>query len=522
MAKHAHPIEVVGYTPNALKQIIVRCAHADEERVSRKYHFEYFEEYLAHFAARGPITLVVETTYTDRDYMDDYAAYYAKCLHGKYASTCARIHLFLADFDYIGLRNAIIRVNNNHANYGDLADAYLGFITVKPLPKTFIGRTCLRTYDSNDRRYYCVTRNYDAHLLGMDLKVKSLAFQEQDTVAAACATSALWSTFHATGVLFQHQIASPVEITRIATEQMPGLRRALPNKGLNPLQMAAAIKATGLEPELVGVETKLTLQNTVYAYVRAGIPVILNCSLFDISDLENPIPQGGAWNVGHAVTVTGYSLPSNQTEGQEPCSGMLFKASHIDELYVHDDQIGPFARLRFGGPSLKILHPIYNREHAIELTMLSSWRGRSGLPDSACFAPETVILPLYHKIRIGLDSILKLVRDDFDTPFEVIRLNANNIFTGRLVWDIFLTTAKELKRDLRQLPHGLDGDKLWDVLEMPTPRFIWRATGYDAGAPVIDVLYDATDVEQGDFLMNILIYSMRLREYLDELISKSN
>ncbi|MBU0641330.1 MAG: hypothetical protein KKB50_20925 [Planctomycetes bacterium] len=178
---------------------------------------------------------------------------------------------------------------------------------------------------------------------------------------------------------------------------------------------------------------------------------------------------------------------------------------------MHDDQIGPFARLRFGGPRLEFgKYPQFNRD----FTMFSSWRGRSNQPESACFAPETVILPLYHKIRIGLDSVINLVRDDFDVPLESVRIAGNGVTTCRLVWDIFLTTAQELKRDLIRLSRSLDPAMLWEMLEMPTARFIWRATGSDGDDPVIDVLYDATDVEQGEFLLAILPYSQRLRDLI--------
>ncbi len=63
----------------------------------------------------------------------------------------------------------------------DLQDGYLGFIVVKPLPRTIIGRTCLKTYDSKGgTRHFPIVRRYPVHLFGIPLRVETLAFQEQD------------------------------------------------------------------------------------------------------------------------------------------------------------------------------------------------------------------------------------------------------------------------------------------------------------------------------------------------------
>ena len=72
-----------------------------------------------------------------------------------------------------------------------LSEAYLGFIVVKPLHTNPIGRTCLRTYPESNNRKYPVLQTYEVGLYGHSLSVTSLAFQEQDRVVAACATSAI-------------------------------------------------------------------------------------------------------------------------------------------------------------------------------------------------------------------------------------------------------------------------------------------------------------------------------------------
>ncbi len=74
----------------------------------------------------------------------------------------------------------------------ELKESYLGFSVIKPLPVTFLGKTCLKAYsnDSNDgsERHY-IHRQYIANLLGIQFSVDSVAYQEQDKVVSACATT---------------------------------------------------------------------------------------------------------------------------------------------------------------------------------------------------------------------------------------------------------------------------------------------------------------------------------------------
>ena len=105
---------------------------------------------------------------------------------------------------------------------------------------------------------------YEANLIGIQLQVNTLAFQEQDKTIAACATSALWTIFHGTGMLFQHRIPSPVEITRVATDRFPR-ERSFPSDGLDLLQAVDAVRSIGLEPTNLDISDPYVFKSTVYA-----------------------------------------------------------------------------------------------------------------------------------------------------------------------------------------------------------------------------------------------------------------
>lgn len=206
----------------------------------------------------------------------------------------------------------------------------------KPLPKTVIGKTCLATYPEEGIRSFPIKRKYTANLFGIELEVETLAYQEQDSVAAACATSALWSVFQKTGVLFHHAIPSPVEITKFATENLPAQSRNFPNEGLTLEQMAHAIRKVGLEPFCIGVKSDYGLKTTTFAYLRMGLPLILAVDLVDI-ETKTELNDGsliGTAIGGHALAITG-----DCTEDKPPTpfgSGYLAIPTQIDKFYVHD------------------------------------------------------------------------------------------------------------------------------------------------------------------------------------------
>lgn len=232
---------VSSYSIETLKLLLSQKSGAELSVVEEKLHTVFFDQYFATLKAK---TIVAENDYVDRDYLEDFAAYYVRCFP-PYKRFCTRLHFFREAFneqDFAALVSGAVRRVTAEA----LQNSYLGFVVLRPLPQTVIGRTCLSSYPLNGTRAYPVLRDYDAHLFGLKLPIKSLAFQEQDSVVAACATSALWSAFQQTGKLFHHSIPSPVEITRVATDHSPTETRNLPSVGLTGSEIARAIRSVGL------------------------------------------------------------------------------------------------------------------------------------------------------------------------------------------------------------------------------------------------------------------------------------
>jgi hypothetical protein len=489
--------DVLDYSIDDLKRLLgnKRCPAA---AIDSKLHSIYFEDYFCESRGLGAKTIVVEPDYVDRDYLEDFAGYYVKCFDG-YERRCTRLHFFRCSFTKEQFR-AILRGEPNGCSAKDLQEGYLGFIVVKPLPKTVVGRTCLTTY-GRDRpdggtRHYQVVREYKVNLFGIELHVDTLAFQEQDSEVAACATSALWSAFHGTGFLFHHRILTPVEITKAATENESSNSRDFPaSGGLSPEKMARAIRALELEPFLVDATDVVAVKSTAYAYLSAGVPVVLVAAVFQEEKVGDPL----TFRAYHAVTIAGFGkgLQPPHPHGR---TGVRLEATRIDRLYAHDDQIGPFARMEFDNAYENFELPGQAAQQLWSLK--TSWPrdGKSLHQLGGRLVPAVMIVPLYHKIRIPYATVEDTVAD-ID---GVLTTRGKPVLKGdRLVWDIHLAFGG----DLKALIAGdglLTGERRERFLARPLPRFVWRAAASLNGAPQFDLIFDATDIGQGKLLRDVL------------------
>ena len=483
MASNEENPEVCEYNITVLQQLIADKSETNLSTIAQRLHPQYFEEYFERLKAQ---TILVENRYIDRDYLEDFSAYYVRCF-ASYKRFCTRLHFFSCSFTKDEINDLLQNSENAALSLEALNDDYLGFIVVKPLPKTVVGRTCLKTYPSEKQRYFPAIREYFAHPFGMRLKVKSLAFQEQDQITAACATSALWSAFHGTGKHFQHTLPSPIEITRLATQDNLFSTRVLPNKGLGSLHMARAIKSIGLEPYYVKVPDLGVLKEIVYAYLRGGVPAILGVQLWNCAN------QPCRFIDRHAVAVSGYRLANAAPNSL----AFTTRASKITKIYVHDDQVGPFARMEFDGRVVTL--PNNTSTVSKAETLSTSFTSGSGEIGSTRAVPELLIVPLYHKIRIPYATVRQIVH----WLNSIIRWTEIPLPIDE--WDVYLTTINEMKAELLSARgNNMPGEYRAELLCESLPRFLWRACAHRGGKKLFDLLFDATDIAQGSIFIRAI------------------
>jgi len=265
----------------------------------------YLESYLRNRQVAAK-TIIVETPYIDRHWMEEYAAYYARLLHPP-CSHATRLHFFSSQFDTDALHEFIRSACDGSADdvQQELNEVYLGFVVVRPLPAAPVGRTILKTYGGDPNRCYEPTsiKNY-VHLAGLELTVDGLPFQQQDLGVGACATAALWSALTKAMRTDGRRPLSPSKVTRAATSHQLSSRGSPASAGLNLEQMAATVVAAGHEPHVFGTdENEQAFLLALKCYMRSGIPVVARVLMEDGLDM-------------HALTLVGFrEQPEFQADG---------------------------------------------------------------------------------------------------------------------------------------------------------------------------------------------------------------
>lgn len=294
---------------------------------------QYLGEYLGQLGCRS---IVVESHYIDRDYIDDVALFYSRSLRG-YPNFCQRMHFFAAELNDEGIRNMLREAARDHPSglsriESELQRSYLGYSVIRPLPGSPIGRTVLKTFGPESKegfqRNFSATRKYRVHLCGLALEVTGLAFQQQDRGVSACATTALWCALHKVAPMEELRLVTPAEITEAASRYfLPG-GRALPSEGLTVEQLCEATRAAGLAP--------LHVRATSYLGDRAQLLTYLSSGFAPVLAIKTP---GGE---GHAICAVGYKLGTVDPQGE---ADLVYRdgATALKGLYVHDDRLGPYA-----------------------------------------------------------------------------------------------------------------------------------------------------------------------------------
>lgn len=475
--------DVLPYTPANLAKVL--AWKVSKQSIKQKTHYKYFLEYFSQIGI-GVKTILVEENYISRAYFSDFSNYYSVCFKD-YPRFCRRIHFFNKSFDASQFQEELFNQRSSTLSNS----SYLGYIVVKPLPESIIGPTILKTYgnDAKKLRYYNSVRKYEINLFGRSFTIDSMAYQEQDTVVSACASTAIWNAFHKTANMFQTQLPSPSEITKSAGNFYNHSGRIFPNQGLDLSQICKAVESVGLVSEL-RIEGRIDVTETgreeivksdipyarriVYAYNKAGLPILLFIKI-----------DG---NGHHLITVNGFAEKEEEFAKTEK---MTLRADRIEQFYAHDDQVGPFARI------------------TIENTTLLKTAWRDGKGNTIGGNIYAIVIPLYSKIRITFDDVYKKIR-----ILDII-LYKLDIFKYELEWDIYLTESNKYKEEILNGKYeaSLKEKVIFDIL----PRYIWVARAIVKKNFVFDLLFDSTDISRGYFCKDFVLFEPSAKPVLKKV-----
>jgi hypothetical protein len=207
-----------------------------------------------------------------------------------------------------------------------------------------------------------------------------------------------------------------------------------------------------------------------------GLPVLLGMG----------VPSQGF----HIVTLAGYSLRGHTVRANEDSpppgqpSCIPLPGLRIDEFYAHDDQSGPFTRIRVCHPPPP-LNPLTNRPN-LPVFFEEDWTDpQTGRTVARAMFPDVIVVPVYHKIRVTyLDVLAWLTR----LHRNVVQM----LGVPGVEWDLHLITTNQYKTILRSL--GLPLQQVEPLLLLHHPRFIWRASLRFGGTLALELLADATDM----------------------------
>ncbi|MEZ6186945.1 MAG: hypothetical protein R3F62_18295 [Planctomycetota bacterium] len=448
----------------------------------------YLANYLTELGAR---TLLVESHYVDRHYVEEYSLYYSKCLSPPPAY-CSRLLIFGIEVDEAQFDNWL--TPTQLASEGPapedatpaLGDHFLGYVVIRPLPEVPIGRTVLSQWEAKPGRKILSTVRYFAHPFGTRLEVKGLAFQQQDAGVAACATTAAWTALQRVCRNEGSRPPTPSEVTQAAVRFSISEGRAFPQTGgLTTGQLCEAVRSFGHSPLVLkcpqlGLEKPQPTEPEqvtyfhfmVRAYVRSGIPVILT--------VKNSRGEG------HAVTIVG----DGAEEAWERAPISKFDKTSLrvlnlssTKLYVHDDRLGPYARslLAWNGEHLQL--------RIDRRSVLGPGQSGGGETEERVIH---AIVPLYPKLRLPAEGLLR--------AFAGLYGSLRSAFEG--------ATAADLGMEVR---FDRSGSYLADVAkEVSSPsrfaafrksvvlsRYVGVVRFLYQGTAVVDTIWDGTDTVRG-------------------------
>lgn len=359
-----------------------------------------------HLNQLGCKHVVVEDDYIDRDYSEDYSAFYSTTFFDT-GKSCVRLHFF----SHLSRRSQKALTSEGsipqiRAATKKLQDAYLGFLVILPIPKSNIGRTVIAPRPGRYSEHYCTSyATTKVNLGGIPLAAHGAPFIQQDGHVAVCASAAIWVVSRVMQLLYNFQRFSLSRITTAANKHLH-LNREFPAiRGLTLDQIMSGFFELGFTPicynrESVQAPTKWDPKEIIYKYIESNLPVIA-------------IIRGS-----HACVIVGHDFhPSKKVAD----GGQLVSSSELINCFlVQDDMLGPY-----------ILMPEW---HSITP---GSTKFTLGKPSESEFSPfkdtpnlftpysirdiTSIIIPTFKKIYLEGQQIETLIRDTIEGQSSILR-----------------------------------------------------------------------------------------------------
>ncbi|TGD72640.1 hypothetical protein E4634_14045 [Mangrovimicrobium sediminis] len=473
-------------------------------------HKSYIKAYLSGIGAK---TLIVEPNYFDRDYLDEFAAFYGTSARG-YKNICRRVHFF--DSGEI-CRDLLERaLSDDKGAIKHFNDSYIGYIILRPLEAAPFGRTVLRHYPQGNQqptRIDTPARTYTCHLAGLELRVEGLAWQQQDRGVSACATIGIWTLLHSSAFDDVHAIPTTADITRAAHLNSSLGNRPFPQSGLKIEQMLEAILAHDLAPVITnpdapgGYFSKTKFAATCASFIRSGYPVAV------VGNYENDPAQR------HLICITAFREESAPNHAQSPA----LLDSAVSVMYVHDDNFGPGVRCELQEVDFGLQTPTgVTKIRIAELVSSPPTYVQNPEPHSTVRFTPTLIIAATH-------SDINVTPDQFHVAALRKATSAQAIVNAATSTTPQVSVATRIMKLSDYLSHELgrffagSGDLLGrvrlDIQEKVAPMSLHIGVVRIEidGDLALDVLHDTTDCDPNRKAFAHLIFDRGLKAIMDQV-----
>ncbi len=477
----------------------------------------YLRDY---FADLGAATIVEETKYFDRDYLAEYANFYSTSAKG-YENTCKRLHIF-SDGE-ITRETLVSLAAGIKETITKLQSAYLGFVVIRPIPQAPLGRTVVRWYADafpDTPRVTSPSRDYKTHLLGTELVVHGLAWQQQDTGVGACATIGIWTMLHSSAFDDHHAIPTTAEITRSAHKTASLGSRVFPSTGLTIYQICESIKEQNLSPLIVDGDIKNKtfpipftdgfsrerFASSCAAFVRSGYPVLL---------------IGKIGELGHAVVAVGFrsSIPSKIDSGK-----IELQDTGINYIYLHDDNLGPSVRFAVKTRKDRGIVELHTDPPPAKGNRISQASPTEGYP---AFTPTQMVVAVHNDLRTSSDTLNSTgirIATRISELLAVVAKQTNAKLSGVALTTRFIRLPNylgdELGRTLSGNPAKLASIRI-ELAERVCPMSLNVGVirlGFEDSTPILDIIFDTTDSDRNHPAFAHICYAPIIPNLVDVLV----
>jgi hypothetical protein len=493
-------IRVVEFSPERFQEEVRRACGAVDAPLHWRApaQVQYLGDYLS-LSTRKAKAMLIETPYIDRHYIEEYQAFYCTALNPPSAKT-TRIHFFEGEIDVAKLQSAAVASSPGEVERAH-HEQYIGFVVVRPLPDAPIGRTVLGPYKDQPGRHLEACRTESTvHVLGLEMRIAGVPFQQQEQAVGACATTAVWSALARASRADGGRAPTPFSVTSAATRHVVNDRILPASGGLDIQQMTDAIRWFGFSPLVLKPDAHIgEFLFALRCYLRSGIPAVLHLDA-----------DAGPY---HAVAAVGFRDYADEEDEEpqeivvEPVAGKVVRCRPLIRLYAHDDRLGPYVRFHL----VPNAHPLVGGARADGRPWLQH-RPYPGALYSKISEPVAVnyaIFPLYPKLRLSASDLLhiagalvlllnRLIPRDEQSTVEV---DARFEQSGRYLRELFAF----------KLPHLLNA-----ATTLVLPRYIGVLRYSYRGQELFDVLCDTTDIRREDALPIVALVPFDIR-YADAL-----